>query len=81
MHCQGFLVKLPNMKIPERYQVLSIKELGEYLGFSTPTVYTYLSREKWDKIPQPSVRLGSGPIWYQGDVEEWRDIRRSGDEV
>ena len=61
------------MEIPEQYRVLSIKELGEHLGFTTPTVYTYLSRERWYRIPPPSRRLGSGPVWYVGDVQEWQE--------
>ena len=67
------------MEIPERYRVLSIKELGEYVGYTHSTVYTHLSRHRWDKIPPPSIRLGSGPVWYLGDVEEWKgeQIRRS----
>jgi predicted DNA-binding transcriptional regulator AlpA len=61
------------MEIAEQYRVLSIKELGEHLGFTAPTVYTYLSRERWNRIPPPSIRLGSGPVWYVGDVQEWQE--------
>ncbi len=69
--------RLPNMEIPERYEVLDPEALAQGLGYTRSTVLTHLSRERWDKIPPPSRRLVMGPIWYLGDVEEWRDIRRS----
>ncbi len=66
------------MEIPDRYRVLGPDELARELGYRPATVHTHLSRKRWDKIPPPSVRLATGPIWYQGDVEEWREtIRRS----
>jgi predicted DNA-binding transcriptional regulator AlpA len=65
------------MQIPERYRVMSATELGEYLGYTTATIYTHLSRGRYDKVPPPSERLGSGPIWYVGSVVEWRSERRS----
>ncbi len=55
---------------------MSATELGEYLDYSTSTVYTHVSRERWDKIPAPSLRLASGPVWYVGDVEEWKRKKR-----
>ncbi len=69
------------MEIPERYRVLGTEELAAYLGYKRSTLYSHLTRELWDKIPPPSVRLATGPIWYLGDVEEWRDIRRRGEKV
>jgi predicted DNA-binding transcriptional regulator AlpA len=66
-----------DMEIPERYKVLDPVALAEYLGYTRSTVWTHLSRERWDKIPPPSRRFDMGPIWYVGDVEEWRTIRRS----
>jgi hypothetical protein len=69
------------MEIPDRYRVLGPDELARELGYRPATVHTHLSRQRWDKIPQPSVRLATGPVWYLGDVEDWRTIRRSGDEA
>lgn len=69
--------KIHVMKIPERYEVLDPDALAQRLGYTRSTVYTHLSRERWDKIPPPSRRLAMGPIWYLGDVEEWRNMRRS----
>lgn len=66
------------MKIPDRYEVLDAAALGERLGYTRATVVTHLSRGRFDKIPRPSRRLAMGPIWYQGDVDEWKEnIRRS----
>jgi len=76
LHSQELFDKLWFMKVPERYRVMSVQELGVYLGYTTSTVYTHVSRERWDKIPQPSLRLGCGPVWYVGDVEEWRKKNR-----
>ena len=64
------------MEIPERFQVFGPDELARHLGYTRSTVYTHLSRERWDKVPPPSRRLAMGPIWYQGDVENWREERR-----
>ena len=63
------------MKIPERFEVLDAEALGGRLGYTRSSVLTHLSRERFDKIPPPSRRLATGPIWYVGDVEEWRNIR------
>ena len=62
------------MEIPDRYRVLGPDELARELDYKPATVHTYLSRKNWRKVPQPSVRLATGPIWYVGDVEEWRTI-------
>jgi hypothetical protein len=64
------------MEIPERYKVSGPDELARQLGYTRSTVYTHLSRERWDKIPPPSCRLAMGPIWYLGDVEEWEKKRK-----
>ncbi len=69
------------MEVPEQYEVLDPVALGHLLGYSRATVYTHLSRERFDKIPPPSRRLAMGPIWYLGDVEEWRDIRKRGEKA
>jgi hypothetical protein len=60
------------MEIPEQYEVMDIAALARHLGYTASTIRTHLSRERWDKIPPPSRRLTMGPIWYLGDVEEWR---------
>ncbi len=59
------------MEIPERFEVLDPEALAQRLGYTRATVYTHLSRERFDKIPPPSRRLAMGPIWYLGDVEEF----------
>ena len=59
------------MQIPDKYEVLDTKLLGERLGYKYSTMLTHLSRKRWDKIPEPSRRLAIGPLWYLGDVEEW----------
>jgi predicted DNA-binding transcriptional regulator AlpA len=64
-------------RIPDEYKVLGIQELADELGYKRTTVYAHLTRELWHKIPQPSLRISCGPVWYQGDVDEWRDIRRN----
>jgi predicted DNA-binding transcriptional regulator AlpA len=64
------------MKIPERYEVLDIAELARRLGYTNSTIRTHLARHRFDKIPEPSRRLAMGPVWYLGDVEEWRAIRK-----
>lgn len=76
---QGTYDKIPNMKIPETFEVMDPEALSERLGYTRSTVLTHLSRERWDKIPPPSRRLSMGPIWYLGDVEEWRNIHRKVD--
>ena len=69
------LIIISDMEIPERYEVLGPDELIKLLGYTRSTVYTYISRERWDRIPPPSRRLAMGPVWYLGDVEEWREGR------
>ena len=61
-----------HMEIPERYKVMDIAALAEYLGYKPSTVRTYITRKRWKRIPQPRVQLTVGPVWYVGDVEEWR---------
>ncbi len=62
-------------QVPEHCEVLDPQALGEYLGYTRATVLTHLSRQRWDKIPKPSRRLAMGPIWYAGDVEDWKKGR------
>ncbi len=57
-------------------KVRNIQELADELGYKRTTVYAHLTRELWHKIPQPSLRISCGPVWYQGDVDEWRNIRK-----
>ena len=63
------------MEMPEGYRVLGPDELARELGYKPATVHTHLSRQRWDKIPPPSVRLAMGPVWYVGEVEKWREER------
>jgi predicted DNA-binding transcriptional regulator AlpA len=51
---------------------MSAEELGQYLGYTRSTIYSHMTRELWGKIPPPSLRLSTGPIWYVCHVEEWR---------
>ena len=60
------------MEIPERYKVMDIAALAKYLGYTPSTVRTYLARKRWERVPEPSVKLTVSPIWYLGDVEEWK---------
>ena len=68
-------------KSTTRYRVLGPEGLARELGNRPATVHTHLWRQRWDKIPQPSVRLATGPIWYPGDVNECRTMRRNGNEA
>ena len=72
---QGMYDNISVVDVPERFEVLDSEALGARLGYTRSTVLTHLSRGRWDKIPSPSRRLAMGPIWYVGDVEEWRTIR------
>jgi hypothetical protein len=60
------------MRIPKQYQVMDIAALAQYLGYTPSTVRTYIARKRWQRIPKPSAQLNVGPVWYAGDVEEWR---------
>jgi hypothetical protein len=61
------------MRIPKQYKVMDIAALGEYLGYTPNTIRTYVARKRWTSIPKPSAQLTTGPIWYVGDVDEWRE--------
>ena len=50
--------------------MLDATALGKRLGIKRATVLSYLSRRR-KGVPEPSVRLAVGPIWYLGDVQEW----------
>ena len=56
---------------------MDIAALAEYLGYKPSTVRTYMARGQWERVPKPSVYLTVSPIWYVGDVEEWREERQS----
>ena len=58
--------------IPEQYEVMDTHLLAQHLGYTYSTLRTHLAREMWDKIPEPSVRLATGPLWYRCHVEEWQ---------
>lgn len=62
-------------EIPDQYRVLGVKELANELGYTPSTIRSHLTRELWHKVPPPSLRLSTGPIWYLGHVEEWREER------
>ena len=63
------------MDVPDRYEVLDAHALAKQLRYTRSTVLTHLSRERWDKIPPPSRRLTMGPVWYLGEVQEWRETK------
>ena len=54
--------------------MLDATALGKRLGIKRATVLSYLSRRR-KGVPEPSVRLAVGPIWYLGDVQEWEKGR------
>ncbi len=64
------------MDVPPQYEVLDTERLARRLGYAQPTVWTHLSRERYDKIPPPSRRLKVGPLWYVGDVEAWEKHKK-----
>jgi predicted DNA-binding transcriptional regulator AlpA len=70
---QGQYDRILLMRIPKQYRVLDAEALGKLLGYTRSTVHTHVSRERWDKIPKPDVKLGARPIWYEGSVQEWRE--------
>ena len=73
--CQVRLDKIIRVEIPKQYEVLDPVALARYLGYTRSTIWTHVSRERWDKIPPPSRRLAMGPVWYVGDVEEWKQVK------
>ena len=76
MHAKGYTTQEEYMDADDEIEDAICAEqeaLGAMLGYTRSTVLTHLSRERWDKIPPPSRRLAMGPVWYVGDVEEWKE--------
>lgn len=62
--------------VPEEYEVLDSDALAERLGFKRDTVLVYLNRRSFHRIPKPSRRLKTGPLWYEGSVRQWEQQNR-----
>jgi predicted DNA-binding transcriptional regulator AlpA len=62
---------LNRIEVPEDYEILDATALGRRLGFKRDTVFTYLSRRNFGRIPRPNRQLAMGPIWYDKSVKEW----------
>ena len=67
------------VEIPKSYEVLDATALGERLGLKRDTVLTYLSRRNFERIPRPNRKLAMGPVWFEGNVNEWEAKRDVGD--
>lgn len=57
-----------------------LAEAAEMLGWSKSQVNTYMTRAKvknWpdDMFPKPIQVLASGPIWFEKQIETFRDKR------
>ncbi len=61
----------PNLVIPDEYEVLDAKALGERLGYKRDTILSYLSKASFHRIPRPDRQLATGPIWYELSVRDW----------
>ena len=59
------------MKVPEKYKIVSKRELAGRLGIEPETLGTYLYRGSWHLVPEPDGRLERSPYWYEGTVQEW----------
>lgn len=62
--------------VPEEYEVLDSDALAERLGLKRDTVLVYLNRRSFHRIPKPSRRLKTGPLWYEGSVRQWERQNR-----
>lgn len=60
-------------KVPEKYRIVSKRELAGRLGVEPETLGTYLYRKSWHLVPEPDGRLERSPYWYEGTVREWTE--------
>ena len=67
---------LDHAVVPEEYEILDADALAERLGFKRDTVLVYLNRRSFHRIPRPSRRLRTGPLWYEGSVRQWERQNR-----
>jgi len=58
-------------EIPADYEVLDAQALADRLGFKRDTILSYVSLGSFHRIPRPSRRLATGPIWYEVSVRNW----------
>ena len=57
--------------MPEKYRIVSKREVAKRLGVEPDTLGTYLYRKSWHLVPEPDGRLERSPYWYEGTVQEW----------
>ena len=62
--------------IPEDYEILDANALAQRLGLSRNTIFTYLQRGSFHRVPKPDRRLSMGPIWYEISVRNWEQQDR-----
>ena len=62
--------------VPEEFEILDTDALAARLGFKRDTVLVYLNRRSFHRIPRPSRRLKTGPLWYEGSVRQWEQNNR-----
>lgn len=60
-------------KVPEKYRIVSRRELAGRLGVEPETLGTYLYRKSWNLVPEPDGRLERSPYWYERTVREWTE--------
>jgi hypothetical protein len=58
-------------RVPEKYRIVSKRELAGRLGIEPETLGTYLYRGSWHLVPEPDGRLERSPYWYEGTVQQW----------
>ncbi len=54
---RAYRAELAHVPIPEEYEVLDTNALAERLGLSRNTIFTYLNRKSYHRIPKPDRRL------------------------
>jgi predicted DNA-binding transcriptional regulator AlpA len=47
-----------------------LNELAQYLGISSRTIQRQTAD---DAFPAPSASIGSRPVWFKKDIEDWLD--------
>ena len=62
--------------IPEDYEILDANALAQRLGLSRNTIFTYLQRGSFHRVPKADRRLSVGPICYEISVRNWEQQDR-----
>jgi len=62
---------LAHTPIPQEYEILDAGALAERLDLSRSTIFTYLQRGSFHRVPKPDRRLSIGPLWYEISVRNW----------